>query len=59
MMNVVSAPGGRSFCKERGYIFAEEFRDYVENGIMKREPYPEAKPMGAFSIGRPPGDSSA
>ena len=59
MMNLVSAPGGRSFWKERGYIFGEAFRDYVENDIMQREPHPEAKPMGAFSIGRPPGEGSA
>ena len=58
MMNLVSAPGGRSFWKERGYIFGEEFRDYVENDIMRREPHPEAKPMGAFSI-RVPGEDTA
>lgn len=59
MMNLVSAPGGRSFWKERGYIFGEEFREYVENDIMNREPHPEARPMGAFSIGRPSGEGSA
>ena len=58
MMNLVSAPGGRSFWKERGYIFGDEFRDYVENDITKREPHPEAKPMGAFSIGRTPENGS-
>jgi hypothetical protein len=58
MMNLVSAPGGRSFWKERGYIFGEAFRDYVENDIMKREPHPEARPMGAFSIGRATGEGA-
>jgi len=31
---------------------AEEFRRYVENDLMKREPHPDAKPLGAFPIGR-------
>src|SRR6266545_2177329 len=35
---------------ERGYLFGEEFRRHVENDLMKREPHPDAKPMGAFSI---------
>ena len=25
--------------------------DYVENDVMRREPHPNARPMGAFSIG--------
>jgi len=25
----------------------------VEDDLMKREPHPDARPMGAFSIGRP------
>ena len=36
--------------RERGYLFGAEFRDHVENTIMKRTPHPLAKPMGAFSI---------
>jgi len=52
IMNLVAAPGGREFWRERGYLFGEEFRRHVENGLMKREPHPDAKPMGAFSIGR-------
>lgn len=59
MMNLVWAPGGKSFWKERGYLFGEAFRDYVENDIMHREPHPDARPMGAFSIGRPPGAGTA
>jgi len=59
MMNLVAAPGGQSFWKERGYLFGPQFRDYVENDIMQREPHPEARPMGAFSIGRPPGAGAA
>ena len=54
MMNLVAAPGGQSFWRERGYLFGDQFRDYVENDIMRREPHPEARPMGAFSIGRSP-----
>ena len=51
MMNLVSAPGGRAFWEERGYVFGESFRNHVENVIMKRPPHPRAKPLGAFSIG--------
>lgn len=52
MMNLVSAPGGKAFWEERGYVFGESFRDYVENVIMKREPHAQAKPLGAFRIGK-------
>lgn len=52
MMNLVSAPGGKDFWSERSYLFGEEFRNHVENVIMKRRPHPNAKPMGAFSIER-------
>jgi hypothetical protein len=52
IMNLVCAPGGKACGKERSYLFGEEFRRYVEDDLMKRTPHPEAKPMGAFSIGR-------
>jgi len=52
IMNLVCAPGGKTFWKERAYLFGEEFRRYVESDLMKRTPHPDAKPMGAFSIGR-------
>ena len=52
IMNLVCAPGGKAFWKERGYMFGEEFRHYVEDDLMKREPHPDARPMGAFSLGR-------
>ena len=51
MMNLFCAPGGRTFWKERGYMFGEDFRQYVESDLMQRQPHPDAKPMGAFSIG--------
>jgi len=51
--NLASAPGGKEFWKERDYLFGEEFRRHVEDNLMKRTPHPDAKPMGAFSIGRP------
>jgi hypothetical protein len=51
IMNLVCAPGGRAFWKDPAYMFGDEFRRYVESDLMKREPHPEAKPMGAFSIG--------
>ena len=51
MMNLVLPPGGQAFWRERGYLFGQEFRHYVDNDIMKREPHPNARPMGAFAIG--------
>lgn len=50
MMNLVIPAGGRAFWRERGYLFGEEFRSYVENAIVTREPHPSAKPLGAFSL---------
>lgn len=50
MMNLFGAPGGKAFWKERGYMFGDEFRRYIEDDLIKREPHPDAKPLGAFSI---------
>ena len=52
MMNLFGAPGGKAFWKERSYLFGEEFRRYIENDLMKKEPHPDAKPLGAFTIAR-------
>jgi hypothetical protein len=52
MMNLFGAPGGKAFWKERSYLFGEEFRRYIEDDLMEREPHPDAKPLGAFSIGQ-------
>jgi hypothetical protein len=54
MMNLVLAPGGHAFWQERSYMFGGEFRDHLENDIMKRKPHPDAKPLGAFPIGGEP-----
>jgi len=51
-VDLFGAPCGKAFWKERGYMFGEEFRRYLENDLMLRPPHPDAKPMGAFSIGR-------
>jgi len=51
MMNLVSAPGGKDFWAERGYVFSDAFGDHVEHVIMKRDPHPRARPLGAFEIG--------
>lgn len=51
MMNLVSAPGGKDFWLERGYVFSDPFTSYVEGVIMKRQPHPRARPLGAFEIG--------
>jgi hypothetical protein len=53
IMNLVGAPGGKAFWKDRAYMFGDEFRQYIESDLMKREPHPDAKPMGAFAIGQP------
>ncbi|MEH6638315.1 MAG: hypothetical protein V7717_03470 [Porticoccaceae bacterium] len=50
MVNLVSSRGGQVFWEERKYLFGKEFCSHVENDIMKREPHPNAKPMGAFSL---------
>jgi len=52
LMNLIGAPGGKGLWKERAYLFGEEFRRHVDD-LMKRTPHPDAKPLGAFSIGRP------
>jgi hypothetical protein len=51
-MNLAGSPGGKAFWKERAYLFGEEFRRHVEDDLMKRTPHPDAKPIGAFSIGQ-------
>ncbi len=50
-MNLVCAPDGKAFWKDRAYMFGDQLRRYVESDLMTREPHPDAKPMGAFSIG--------
>jgi hypothetical protein len=50
MMNLVHSPGGREFWTERSYLFGDTFRVHVEDDIMNREPHPNARPLGAFSI---------
>ena len=59
IMNLVHAPGGRDFWDERSYMFADAFRDHVEKDIMKREPHPKARPLGAFSIAKSSSPESA
>jgi hypothetical protein len=53
MMNLFGAPGGKAFWKDRSYMFGDEFRRYIEDDLIKREPHPNAKPLGAFSLDRP------
>jgi UDP-3-O-acyl N-acetylglycosamine deacetylase len=50
-MNLLCSPGGKEFWKERGYVFGNEYRNYVEKVIMTKKPHPEARPLGAFKIG--------
>lgn len=52
MMNLFGAPGGKSFWEERSYMFGEKFRRYIETDLMQRTPHPDARPLGAFNIGR-------
>jgi hypothetical protein len=37
----------------------KEFRRYIESDLMKRQPHPDAKPMGAFSLGESAEQESA
>ena len=50
-MNLLCSPGGKEFWKERGYVFGNEYRDYVEKVIMTKKPHPEARPLGSFKLG--------
>ena len=50
MMNFFGTPGGKAFWKERGYMFGDEFRRYIEDDLIKRELHPGARPLGAFSL---------
>ena len=50
VMNLLCSPGGKEFWKERGYVFGNEYRDYVEKVIMTKKPHPEARPLGAFKL---------
>jgi hypothetical protein len=54
MMNLFGAPGGKALWKERRYMFGDEFRRYIEDDLIKREPRPGAKPLGAFSLREEP-----
>jgi hypothetical protein len=40
-------------------MFGDEFRRHIENDLMKRQPHPDAKPMGAFSLGQSAEQESA
>ncbi len=51
-MNFLSTPGGEEFWGERGYMFSDAYRQYVETEILPREPHPLAKPWGVFEIGQ-------
>ena len=50
VMNLLAAPGGKEFWKERGYVFGKEYREYVEKVILAAKPHPQARPFGAFKI---------
>jgi hypothetical protein len=54
IMNLLLTAGGKAFWKERGYLFGGNFREHVDNDIMKRAPHPDAKPLGAFPLGGAP-----
>ena len=32
-------------------MFGDEFRRYIEDDLIKREPHPDAKPLGGFRLG--------
>ena len=43
--------GWKGLWKERSYLSGEEFRRYIEKHLTMRPPHPDAKPLGAFTIG--------
>ena len=49
LMNLVNTPGGAAFWNERGYVFGQEFQDYVIL-IMARQPDPRAKAFGVVPV---------
>ena len=58
IMNLVCAPGGKAFWKDRAYMFGDEFRRYIDHDLIKREPHPDARPMGVFSLAGPATEKS-
>jgi hypothetical protein len=53
IMNLVCAPGGQAFWKDRAYMFGDEFRRYIDDDLIKRKPHADARPMGVFNLDRP------
>jgi len=49
-MNMFGSPGGRAFWHDRGYLFSEDYQDYVNNDLMKRPVDETIKPFGAFAL---------
>lgn len=49
-MNLYSTPGGKAFWQERSYLFAQSYRDFIQNDLMLREAHPNARPWGADII---------
>ena len=49
-MNIFSTPGGKDFWEERGYVFGDTYRAYVDTQILPKDPDPRARPWGADEI---------
>lgn len=56
-MNLYSTPGGKAFWKERSYLFADSYRDFIQNDLMLREVHPDARPWGADILNDEQGES--
>lgn len=50
VQNLLLSPGGKEFWRERGYMFGQAYREYVEGDLILRTPHPDAKPLGAFPL---------
>ena len=50
VQNLPLSPGGKEFWRERGYLFGEAYREYVEGDLILRAPHPDTKPLGAFAL---------
>src|SRR6476620_11430810 len=53
IMNLVCAPGGKAFWKDRGYMFGEEFRRHVEDDLKERHTPMQSRWAPSASVGAP------
>lgn len=50
VQNLLLSPVGKEFWQERGSMFGQAYREYVEGDLILRAPHPDAKPLGTFPL---------